>query len=100
MVQSMFIESNKDFSFNNILDGDSIHQRDSLPTTAVPKPYRKTKLKNSIPILSKTQTYLQDRKTRSQSQPPEKRLKQKFEFLSKKNNVYFGRGNNMNATLA
>ena len=41
------------------------------------------KTQNSVSILSKTQTYLQERKRRSQSQPPQKR--EKFEFLSTSN---------------
>ena len=32
--------------------------------------------------MSKTQTYLQERKRKSQSQPPEKRGKEKFQFFS------------------
>ena len=85
MVQSMYVESNKDFSLKYI---SSIKiSRPSLSTTAIPKPYKNVETKNSVSILSKTQTYLQERKRRSQSQPPEKRGKQKFDFLSTSNHL-------------
>ena len=82
MVQSMFIESRTDFSLDNISFPSSHSVRPFLTTTAKPKPYKNVETKNSVSILSKTDTYLQERKRRSKSQPPEKRVKQQFEFLS------------------
>merc|ERR1719206_1589731 len=55
--------------------------RPALVTTAIPRPYKNINSQNSVSIMSKTQTYLKERKRRSQSQPPEKRGKKKFEFL-------------------
>jgi hypothetical protein len=54
----------------------------SLTTTAIPKPFKNVETQNSVSILSKTDTYLQERNRRSNSQPPEKRVRQKLEFLS------------------
>jgi hypothetical protein len=102
MVQSMFIESRKEVSLGDVSFPSSHSFRPSqtttvlpkpslintaipkpsLITTAIPKPYTNVEIQNSVSILSKTDTYLQERKRRSKSQPPEKRVKQKFEFLS------------------
>jgi len=84
MVQSMYVESNKDFSLPFSSFQSSTNSRPSLITTAIPRPYTNTdKTQNLVSILSKTQTIIQERKKRSQSQPPEKR--KKFEFLSTSN---------------
>jgi hypothetical protein len=82
MVQSMFIESRRDFLLDDISFPSSHSVRPSLTTTAIPKPYTNVETQNSVSILSKTQTFLQERKRRSKRQPPEKRVKQQFEFLS------------------
>ena len=85
MIQSMYVESNKDFLVNDIPMITPANSRTSVSTTAIPRPYKNVETQNSVSILSKTQTYLQEKKRRSQSQPPEKRVKQKFEFLSTSN---------------
>eukprot|EP00090_Calanus_glacialis_P019998 TRINITY_DN30722_c0_g1_i1.p1 TRINITY_DN30722_c0_g1~~TRINITY_DN30722_c0_g1_i1.p1 ORF type:complete len:262 (+),score=50.31 TRINITY_DN30722_c0_g1_i1:120-788(+) len=82
MAQSMFIESGKDFLLSDVLMETSSKRGPSLMPTTIPKPYKNLETSNSMSILSKTQTYLQERKKRSQSQPPEKIVKQQFEFLS------------------
>ena len=82
MVQSMCVESIKEFSPNDCLKIISSNSRSFIPTTAKPTPYKSVETPNQDSILSKTQALLQDRRKRSKSQPPEKRLKQSFEFLS------------------
>merc|ERR1719427_1378695 len=78
----MFVESNRDFKVNDWISLPSCNQNRTLSITAIPKPYKNSATQNSVSLLSKTQTYLQDRRTRSRSQPPEKRQGKKFEFLS------------------
>ena len=80
-VKSLCIESGKDFSLSHKSISISTRSRPSLITTTVTKPYTNVETENSVSILSKTETYFQERKRRSKSQPPEKRGKNKFEFL-------------------
>ena len=77
----MFLES-----FTDLPVVKPITQSTSVLTiTATPKPYENVEMKKPITILSKTQTYLQEKRKRSQSQPPEKNVRQKLEFLSTSN---------------
>jgi hypothetical protein len=78
----MYVKSRNNFSLADNSKTTSTNTKPSLNTTAIPKPYTNMETENSVSILSKTQTYLQERRKRSQSQPPEKRVNQKFEFLS------------------
>jgi len=82
MVQSMFVESNKDFKVNDWTNLPPCNQNPTLSITAIPRPYKNSETQHSVSLLSKTQSYLQERRRRSQSQPPEKRQGKKFEFLS------------------
>ena len=80
-VKSLFLES-----FTDLPVVKPITQSTSVLTiTATPKPYENVEMKKPITILSKTQTYLQEKRKRSQSQPPEKNVRQKLEFLSTSN---------------
>ena len=85
MVQSMYVESLKEYSPTYCLKIISSNSRSFIPTTAIPKPYKSVKTPNQYSILSKTQALLQDRRKRSTSQPPDKRSKLNFEFLSTDN---------------
>jgi len=99
MVQSMYVESNKDFSLPDSSSASSTNSRASLITTAIPRPYTNTgQTQNSVSILSHTQTIIQERKRRSQSQPPEKRTK--FEFLSTSNYLSVKTNKNIDQKLA
>jgi len=95
LVQSMFIQPTPSLQpLHDIPTNQPLHDiptnpparaRPALVTTAIPRPYKNINSQNSVSIMSKTQTYLKERKRRSQSQPPEKRGKKKFEFLSTSN---------------
>jgi len=86
LVQSMFIQPTPSLQpLHDIPTNPPARARPALVTTAIPRPYKNINSQNSVSIMSKTQTYLKERKRRSQSQPPEKRGKKKFEFLSTSN---------------
>jgi hypothetical protein len=85
MVQSMYVESLEEFLPIDCLKFNSTNSRSLIATTTIPKPYKIAETPYKDSILSKTQALLQDRRKKSKSQPPEKRLKQSFEFLSTNN---------------
>jgi len=86
LVQSMFIQPTPAYQpLTDIPTKPPARPRPALVTTAIPRPYKNIHSQSSVSIMSKTQTYLKERKRRSQSQPPEKRGKKKFEFLSTSN---------------
>ena len=80
MVQSMCKESIKEFLPNDCLKIISSNSRSFMPTTSKPNQYKVVETQNQDYILSKTHALLQDRRKRSKSQPPEKRVKQSFDF--------------------
>jgi len=91
LVRSMFVEPSQDAEKrqdednNTKLRGRFQHDRRTL--ISAPRPYRNIGSAETESILSKTQSYLQEKRKRSQSQPPvEKKEKRKtFDFLSTSN---------------
>jgi hypothetical protein len=81
----MYIKPLNEFSHDDCLKIISSNSKSFIPTTATPKPYKSVKTPNQDSILSKTQALLQERRKRSKSQPPDKRSKLNFEFLSTNN---------------
>jgi len=94
LVQSMFVEKpSQDENLapkNSSFDNNENKPGKSSNLLSKPRPYcrvsSQTQPLQSISILSKTQNYLQERRKRSQSQPPvDKSEKRKFDFLSTEN---------------